>query len=109
MGSNERLKRPAASEPSTLPKSGFPGDLLTITRRNIRKVHIAFGRITVPTEHGIDGFGKLGAAGFVNAFSVPCPHWILTPCACVSLLHKCGNWQLYTAVYEGPVWGSSRF
>src|SRR4051794_17819980 len=46
------------STASTLPKSGFPGDLLTITRRNIRKVHIAFGRITVPTEHGIDGFGK---------------------------------------------------
>jgi hypothetical protein len=30
--------------------------------------------------------------------------------ACVYLSsQECGNWQLYTTVYEGPVWGSSRF
>jgi len=56
--SDELLKGPTAGEPAA-PKTGAT---LVVGQEGV-----AYRGIPVPTKHGVDGLGQLGAAGFVDA------------------------------------------
>ena len=62
---NELLERPTTREPSALGKS-----LLEIVLGNVRKERVTDGSFAVPGEHGVDGFGELGAARLVDTARV---------------------------------------
>ena len=74
--SNELLKRPATSEPSTVSKVRLPCRsrqvivFIVVSFRDIRKIYVAFSCFTIPAKHRINSFWKLGVIRFVDATSV---------------------------------------
>ena len=63
------LERPSTAKPPAQVKGGTPS-MMVLSGRDVGEICIADLCEAVPLVHGVDGFGKLGAAGFVNATGV---------------------------------------
>ena len=63
------LERPSTAKPPAQVKGGTPS-MMVLSGRDVGEICIADLCEAVPLVHGVDGFGKLGAAGFVDTARV---------------------------------------
>ena len=66
---DELLERPSTAKPPTLAEGGALSPMV-LSGRDVGEVCVADRCEAVPLVHGVDGFGKLGAAGFVDTAGV---------------------------------------